>query len=163
MVLLLKCKRAKDSFENQRIILKKIKATLSNSTPKFVGFRQQVITSLLMWLPLPTSYIYQDAHELLNMCLDQLKEDVQLPGNHSNDSAHRKTDAKNNDAMNLISPVVTNFESSMEHKIVCKGCVFNYCPPLVASDNVSPTGVVMWPVLVRWATIFPSSYPGKLA
>ncbi len=54
---------------------------------------------------------------ILNMCLDQLKEDVQLPGNHSNDSAHRKTDAKNNDAMNLISPVATNFESSMEHKI----------------------------------------------
>ena len=42
MVLLLKCKRSKDSFESQRVLLKKIKAVISSHTQKFVGFRQQV-------------------------------------------------------------------------------------------------------------------------
>ena len=43
MYLLLKSKRAKDSYDSQRIILKKIKSVIESSRPKFSGYRQQVI------------------------------------------------------------------------------------------------------------------------
>ncbi len=136
VVLLLKCKRAKDSFENQKILLKKIKATVSNSTPKFVGFRQQVVytysnacsnlcaffTFLLddLYQLCINCFQFQDAHEMLSMCLDQLKENVQAIGIHSNNSTHGKTGSKCTDEINSISPVVMNFENSIEHKIICK-------------------------------------------
>ncbi len=61
--------------------------------------------------------IFQDAHELLSMCLDQLKDDVAHIGN---DSSHGNTDSKNDTTENSTSPVVMNFESNIDHKIVCK-------------------------------------------
>ncbi len=64
--------------------------------------------------------IIEDAHELLSMCLDQLKDDAQHVGNHGNDSSHGNTGSKNDTTANSTSPVVMNFESNIEHKIVCK-------------------------------------------
>ena len=43
MYLLLKSKRSKDSYESQKILLKKIKSVIESSRPKFSGYRQQVI------------------------------------------------------------------------------------------------------------------------
>ena len=40
--LLVKSKRAKDSFESQRVLLKKIKSAISHRVAKFGGYRQQV-------------------------------------------------------------------------------------------------------------------------
>ena len=42
MFLLLKSKRAKDSYESQKILLKRIKAAISSRSSKFGGYRQQV-------------------------------------------------------------------------------------------------------------------------
>ena len=42
LFLLLKSKRAKDTFESQRILLKRIKGAISARTSKFIGYRQQV-------------------------------------------------------------------------------------------------------------------------
>ena len=42
MFLLLKSKRSKDTFESQRILLKKIKTAISARASKFLGYRQQV-------------------------------------------------------------------------------------------------------------------------
>ncbi len=42
MYLLVKSKRAKESYESQRILLKKIKSAISHRTSKFGSYRQQV-------------------------------------------------------------------------------------------------------------------------
>ena len=47
MFLLLKSKRAKDSYESQRVLLKKIKGVISSRAAKFSGYRQQVCFSSL--------------------------------------------------------------------------------------------------------------------
>ena len=46
MFLLLKSKRAKDSYESQRVLLKKIKGVISSRAAKFSGYRQQVSSQL---------------------------------------------------------------------------------------------------------------------
>lgn len=44
MYLLLKSKRAKDSYDSQKILLKKIKSVIESNRPKFSGYKQQVCT-----------------------------------------------------------------------------------------------------------------------
>jgi len=46
LFLLLKSKRAKDSYESQKVLLKKIKSTISSRAAKFSGYRQQVCVGL---------------------------------------------------------------------------------------------------------------------
>ena len=50
MFLLLKSKRAKDSYESQRVLLKKIKGVISSRAAKFSGYRQQVCFSSLHFI-----------------------------------------------------------------------------------------------------------------
>lgn len=58
MYLLLKSKRAKDSYESQKILLKKIKSVIESNRPKFSGYRQQVYTLY---------FCQQNLHFLLSM------------------------------------------------------------------------------------------------
>jgi uncharacterized UBP type Zn finger protein len=93
MYLLLKSKQAKDSYDSQRIILRKIKSVIESSRPKFSGYRQQ------------------DAHELLTQCLDQLKDDSKTV---------KKAVSENEEPPVSVCPVVRNFECEMCRTITCK-------------------------------------------
>ncbi|KAL5489394.1 hypothetical protein EMCRGX_G018483 [Ephydatia muelleri] len=97
LYLLLKSKRAKESFESQRVLLTGIKQIIAQSSAKFSGSRQQ------------------DAHELLAQCLDQLKQDtdkIDPP----------PVDGQCDKGQPSLSPVVRNFECEIMHTITCKGC-----------------------------------------
>lgn len=95
MFLLLKCKRSKDTYEAQRVLLRKIKGAISERAVKFGSSMQQ------------------DAHELLGQCLDQLKEEVARIDLQS---------AEGKSPEEILSPVVRNFECQMLKSITCKSC-----------------------------------------
>ncbi|CAB3981649.1 ubiquitin carboxyl-terminal hydrolase 37-like, partial [Paramuricea clavata] len=58
-----------------------------------------------------SGYLQNDAHEFMNICLDQMKEEVQEAlGEKSEDIAAK------------VCPVVRNFEGSLRKYIKCKGC-----------------------------------------
>ena len=61
----------------------------------------------------------QDAHELLSQCLDQLKDDVDHIGNHGS-SGPSNGEVAGDSQLECPSPVVRNFESTIQHRIVCK-------------------------------------------
>ena len=76
MYLLAKSKRAKDPFESQRILLKRIKDAIANEASKFGDYRQQVLLGLRCKCVVFSLVDLQDAHELLGQCLSQLREEV---------------------------------------------------------------------------------------
>ena len=86
LFLLLKWKRSKDTFESQRILLKKIKAAISARASKFLGYRQQVRMMKFNLCFLCLIPFQQDAHELLSQCLDQLQDDLGHLGKSNGDS-----------------------------------------------------------------------------
>ncbi|XP_070569569.1 ubiquitin carboxyl-terminal hydrolase 37-like isoform X2 [Ptychodera flava] len=94
----------------QKDLLKKVKNAISSSAERFSGFLQH------------------DAHEFLNQCLDQLKEDVEKVNKGSRTSSPKSENSENipeteESAENTFTcPVTLNFEFEVLHVITCDDC-----------------------------------------
>ncbi|XP_069472945.1 ubiquitin carboxyl-terminal hydrolase 37 isoform X2 [Ambystoma mexicanum] len=98
------------SAEEKRELLKKVKGAISATAERFSGYMQN------------------DAHEFLNQCLDQLKEDMEKlnktwkmePPSSENAIGNSSEDCS---ASRVYScPVICNFEFEVQHSIRCKMC-----------------------------------------
>ncbi|CAB3995353.1 ubiquitin carboxyl-terminal hydrolase 37 isoform X1 [Paramuricea clavata] len=95
-----------------------------------------------------SGYLQNDAHEFMNICLDQMKEEVQEAlGEKSEDIAAK------------VCPVVRNFEGSLRKYIKCKGCkdvvtkdeLFNHLSLNIPhNQSRSPTKVQLTRLLGRF-------------
>ena len=92
---LLRCKNEDGSSRRKKNALKRLKGSLKKSelTKRFIGYAQN------------------DAHEFMNICLNQMKEEVR-----------KALGEKSKDIVTKVCPVMRNFEGCVRKYIKCKGC-----------------------------------------
>jgi hypothetical protein len=99
--------------------LKEVKNAISQEATRFSGYQQHV--GFLNWVQFresrtsmecDTSTSFKDAHEFLCQVLDQLKEDIER--------LKKKAEISDNKMkLDIVDPVVSNFEFQVVHSIKC--------------------------------------------